>query len=83
MDVRSISPYKIFISIGTIGFIFIIIIFFSIFTYVPCKTFNNVSKINDTFINIDTGEHLQLNKEYCSLTDYMIILKHYIYYMTV
>ena len=69
MDVRSISPYKIFISIGTIGFIFIII-FFSIFTYVPCNTFNNINKINDTFINIDTGEHLQLNKEYCSLTEY-------------
>ena len=69
MDVRSISPYKIFITIGTIGFIFIII-FFSIFTYVPCKSFNNINKINDTFINIDTGEHLQLNKEYCTLTEY-------------
>ena len=69
MDARSISPYKIFITIGTIGFIFIII-FFSIFTYVPCKSFNNINKINDTFINIDTGEHLQLNKEYCSLTEY-------------
>ena len=69
MDVRSISPYKIFITIGTIGFIFIII-FFSIFTNVPCKTFNNINKIGDDYINIDTGEPLQLYKEYCSLEDY-------------
>ena len=69
MDVRSFSPYKIFITIGTIGFIFIII-FFSIFTNVPCKTFNNINKIGDDYINIDTGEKLQLYKEYCSLEDY-------------
>ena len=69
MDVRSISPYKIFITIGTIGFIFIII-FFSIFTNVPCKTFNNINKIGDDYINIDTGEKLKLYKEYCSLEDY-------------
>ena len=69
MDVRSFSPYKIFITIGTIGFIFIII-FFSIFTNVPCKTFNNINKIGDDYINIETGEPLQLYKEYCSLEDY-------------
>ena len=69
MDVRSISPYKIFITIGSIGFIFIII-FFSIFTNVPCKTFHNINKIGDDYINIDTGEPLQLYKEYCSLEDY-------------
>ena len=69
MDVRSFSPYKIFITIGTIGFIFIII-FFSIFTNIPCKTFNNINKIGDDYINIDTGEKLQLYKEYCSLEDY-------------
>ena len=69
MDVRSISPYKIFITIGTIGFIFIII-FFSIFTYVPCKTFNNIEKVGDSFINLDTNTVLEMNKEYCSLKDY-------------
>ena len=69
MDVRSISPYKIFITIGSIGFIFIII-FFSIFTNVPCKTFHNINKIGDDYINIDTGEPLQLYNEFCSLEDY-------------
>ena len=69
MDVRSFSPYKIFITIGTIGFIFIII-FFSIFTNVPCKTFNNINKIGDDYVNKDTGEKLKLYKEYCSLEDY-------------
>ena len=69
MDIRSFSPYKIFLAIGTIGFIFIII-FFSIFTNVPCKTFNNIEKIGDDYINLDTNEPLKLYKEYCSLTDY-------------
>ena len=69
MDIRSISPSKIFITIGTIGFIFMII-FFSVFTCVPCKTFNNIIKLEDAYINIDTNEPLQLYKEYCSLKDY-------------
>ena len=69
IDVRSISPYKIFITIGTIGFIFIII-FFLIFTNYPCETFNNISKIGDDYINLDTNEPLKLYIEYCSLTYY-------------
>ena len=69
IDIKSISPYKIFLSIGIIGFIFIII-FFSIFSFVPCKSFNNVIKINNEFIDMNTNKPLELYKEYCSLKDY-------------
>ena len=69
MDVKSYPPSKILMIIGSIGFIFIII-FFSIFTYVPCKTFNNINKINDIYINIDTNKPLELYKEYCKLKEY-------------
>jgi len=69
MDIRSFSPYKIFLAIGTIGFIFIII-FFSIFTNVPCKTFNNIEKVGDDYVFKDTNEPLKLYIEYCSLTYY-------------
>ena len=67
MDINYVSPYKIFISIGTIG-IFFVAIFFAIFTYVPCKTFNNVDKIENNYIH--NNETLKLYKEYCSLKDY-------------
>ena len=67
MDINYVSPYKIFISIGTIG-IFFVAIFFAIFTYVPCKTFNNVDKIENSYIH--NNETLKLYKEYCSLKDY-------------
>ena len=69
MDIKSIQPYKIFISIGSIG-IFFIIIFFSIFTFVPCKTFNNINKIKDNYYYNNTNETLKLYLEYCSLKDY-------------
>ena len=69
MDNKSYPASRIFISIGTIGIIFVII-FFSIFTYVPCKSFNNIEKIEKNFINIETGEKLKLYMEYCKLTDY-------------
>ena len=69
MDVRSLPPSKIFIYIGSIGNI-IVILFFSIFTYAPCKTFNNIEKIDNKYIYNNTGEPLELYKEYCSLKDY-------------
>ena len=69
MDIKSLYPYKIFISIGSIGIIFVIILF-SIFTYVPCKTFNNINKIGDNYFYNNTNETLKLYKEYCSLKDY-------------
>ena len=69
IDIKSISPYKIFLSIGIIGFIFIII-FFSIFSFVPCKSFNNIIKINNKYIDMNTNKPLELYKEYCSLKDY-------------
>ena len=49
MDIKSFSPGKIFMTIGGFGFIFVIL-FFSIFTYVPCKTFNNIEKIDNSYI---------------------------------
>ena len=69
MDTKSFSPSKLFMIIGSFGFI-LIIISFSIFTYVPCKTFNNIEKIGDLYINLDINKALELNKEYCSLKDY-------------
>ena len=69
MDVRSLPPSKIFIYIGSIGII-IVLLFFSIFTYAPCKTFNNIEKIDNKYIYNNTGEPLELYKEYCSLKDY-------------
>ena len=69
MDVIAFPPSKIFLYIGSIGIV-IIILFFSIFTYVPCKTFNNIDKIGDIYIDNATGETLKLYKEYCPLKDY-------------
>jgi hypothetical protein len=67
MDIRSFPPSKIFITIGGFGFVFIVI-FFSIFSFVPCKTFNNVILVNNTnnaYINTETNQKLNLNLEYC------------------
>ena len=69
MDIKSITPYKILFIIGGIG-IFILIIFFSIFTYVPCKTFNNINKIGDNYSYNNSNKSLDFNLEYCSLKDY-------------
>ena len=68
MDVKSLSPYKIFLSIGSIGIIFVII-FYSIFSYVPCKTINNINKIEDNYF-YNTSEPFKLYLEYCTLNDY-------------
>ena len=69
MDIKSFSPAKIFMTIGGFGFIFVIILF-SIFTYVPCKSFNNIEKLGDSYINLDTNKTLELYKECCHLKDY-------------
>ena len=69
MDTRSFSPSKIFMTIGACGFIFVAI-FFSVFTYVPCKTFNNISKVGDSYIDLETNKALELYKEYCPLKEY-------------
>jgi hypothetical protein len=69
MDTKSYSPSRIFFTIGIIGFIFTII-FFSIFSHVPCKTFNNIEKIEDNYIYNKTKEPFKLYMEYCQLTDY-------------
>jgi len=69
MDVRAYLPSKLFMILGSVGFIFVFI-FFIIFTFIPCKTFTNIQKVNNTYINLDTGEPLQFYKEYCSLKNY-------------
>ena len=69
MDIKSFSPAKIFMSIGGFGFIFVVL-FFAIFTYVPCKTFNDIEKIGDSYINLDKNKTLELYKECCQLKDY-------------
>ena len=62
MDIKSFSPAKIFMTIGGFGFIFIIILF-SIFTYVPCKSFNNIEKIGDSYISFwENNSILKINK---------------------
>ena len=68
MDIKSLPSYKIFIYIGSFGLIFVFI-FFSIFTFVPCKTFNNIDKKGDNYF-YDNGDKLKLYLEYCSLKDY-------------
>ena len=45
-------------------------ILFSIFTYVPCKTFNNINKIENDYFDNNKNETLKLYLEYCSLKDY-------------
>ena len=71
MDIKSFSPAKIFLTIGGFGLIFVIILF-SIFTYVPCKSLNNIEKIGDSYINLDTNKTLELFKECCHLIIYYI-----------
>ena len=69
MDIKYVQPYKIFLFIGSIGIIFIII-FFLIFSFVPCKTFNNIIKMGNNYFSINKNETLKLYLEYCSLKDY-------------
>ena len=69
MDVRACQLSRVFLAIGSIGII-LVTIFFSIFTYVPCKTFNNIDKIGNKYFYNNTGEPLKLYLEYCSLKDY-------------
>ena len=79
MDIKSFSPYKIYLAIGSIGII-LIAISFPIFTYVPCKTFNNINKTGNNYFN-NNGEALKLYLEYCTLKDYDEKTKTlYIYY---
>ena len=80
MDIKSLPPYKIFLVIGSIGIVFIIILF-SIFTFVPCKTFNGVDKNGNNYFYNNTGEPLKLYLEYCSLKNYDENTKElYLYY---
>ena len=69
MDTKSLPPYKIYITIGSIG-IFFSFFFMTIFTFVPCKTFNNINKIGYNYFYNNTGEPLELNNKVCSLKDY-------------
>ena len=69
MDIKSLNPYKIFLIIGGIGTIFVMI-FFPIFSYVPCKTFNNINKIGSSYFYNKTGKPVKLYLEYCPLKDY-------------
>ena len=69
MDVKSYPASKIFLYIGIIGIIFVSICF-PILTYFPCKSFNNIEKVDKNYINIETGETLKLYLEYCQLSDY-------------
>ena len=69
MDIKSLQAYKLFLTISGFGFIFVII-FFSIFTYVPCKTFNNINEIDGNYFYNNTSEKVKLYLEYCSLKDY-------------
>ena len=54
MDIKSVPPYKIFFSIGTVGII-LVIIFISIFTYVPCKIFNNINMKGNSYFDDNTS----------------------------
>ena len=69
MDIKSYPPYKIFLSIGCIGILFIIT-FFSIFTYFPCKTFNNIDIIGNNYFYNNSSKPIKLYLEYCPLKDY-------------
>ena len=69
MDIKSVPPYKIFFSIGTVGII-LVIIFISIFTYVPCKIFNNINMKGNSYFDDNTSEPLKLYLEYCFLKKY-------------
>ena len=69
MDIKSLSPYKIMLSTSIFGFIFVIILSL-IFTYVPCKTFNNINKKENNYYYNNTNEPVKLYLEYCSLNDY-------------
>ena len=67
MDIRSVPPYKILMYFGIIGSSLIVICYF-IFTNVPCRSFGNVTlDTNNNYINIDSGEEINLLKEYCLL----------------
>ena len=70
MDIRSIPPYKIFFSIGIIGTILIIILF-PIFTYIPCKTYNDII-LNDKgdYIYRDNKTKIDFFKVFCNLKKY-------------
>ena len=69
MDTKSYAPSKILMTMGGFGFIFVMVLF-PFFTYIPCKTFNNIIKEGNSYINLDTNKPLELYKEYCSVQEY-------------
>lgn len=70
MDIRSISPFKIFLAIGLIGSTLIVVLF-SIFTNIPCNTYGNVI-LNEEgdYIYINSGSKIDFMKELCKLKYY-------------
>ena len=55
--------------IGIIG-CSLVIICLIIVTNIPCNIKENMKQINNTFINIETNESIDFNREICGLIDY-------------
>ena len=81
MDIRSVPPFKIFLSIGIIGCTLVIILF-AIFTNVPCNTYNNIILNEDgDYIYKDSRTKIDFLRELCKLKYYDKVKKKlYIYF---
>ena len=69
IDIKSKPIFKVMLYIGIIG-CSLVIICLIIVTNIPCNIKENMKQINNTFINIETNEIIDFNREICGLIDY-------------
>jgi hypothetical protein len=69
LDIKSKPIFKVMLYIGIIG-CSIVIICLIIVTNVPCNVKENIKKVNEAFLYIDTNEGVDFSREICGLLDY-------------
>ena len=69
LDIKSKPIFKVMLYIGIIG-CSIVIICLIIVTNVPCNIKENIKKVNEAFLYIDTNEGVDFSREICGLLDY-------------
>ena len=69
LDIKSKPIFKVMLYIGIIGCSLVIICLIIVTNY-PCNIKENVKKVNNIFIYIDTNEDVDFSREICGLIDY-------------
>ena len=69
MDIKSIPVFNIILIIGIVGSILIILCLI-IVTNVPCNYIENIKKIENDYIYIDTNKPVEFIKQVCGVIEY-------------